>query len=341
MISVIASSVLICIYTAFGYLIPLFKNIPFIDYGALSSFFDIAGNMFGDAKMLADYFVFVFPIALGILFCGNAGSKYRFVCFLISAMIIVYSVLDFNIGTAVALAVSFAIILLVRNYRFIYLLVASSCVLVVAWSLFPSFFSNVVSAVIPDSTYDLAEYVAQVWNGTLAMIDDHFLTGIGLGATVWRTCFSRYALGTVSLAPHSHSLYLQIISTLGFFGFVSFIIAVVCVFRSAFSYQRRISAKHGEFKEKTDNQRTEKSIYRSYVSAKLGVAAPVTSLVAALVLGISDNIWYNYRLFFMFWLVSALAVSCSRCTDGWLAPERISDDMSGTTEADLTIYLDR
>ena len=42
---------------------------------------------------------------------------------------------------------------------------------------------------------------------------------------------------------------------------------------------------------------------------RLLVGAGMSSIAAALVMGLFDHIWYNYRVFFIFWVVVGLTVS--------------------------------
>ena len=44
----------------------------------------------------------------------------------------------------------------------------------------------------------------------------------------------------------------------------------------------------------------------------LVVAASLVSVTALLAMGMVDYVWYNYRIFFLFWVVMALGVACIR-----------------------------
>ena len=50
------------------------------------------------------------------------------------------------------------------------------------------------------------------------------------------------------------------------------------------------------------------------ISGKLIVSAALCSIAAALVFGLFDYTWYSYRIFFMFWVV--LAIACARVRVG-------------------------
>ena len=336
--SAVASAALISLYAAVGRLIPLVEGVPFIDYDALVSFFDVAGNMFGDARMLSDYFVFIFPLAVGYSMSSDMTSRHRLACFLVALLIIACTLLDFGIGAACALVLSLAFIMLVRNHRLIYLFVLIAAAAAAVTVLFPDTVSAIAAVIVPDESAFTFTYTGRVWDGARAMISDHFVSGIGLGNGAWSHFFPQYAVGTVSDAPHAHSLYLQILSTLGVFGLLTFVVAVLYLFSANFTYLCRLSSKSAQ-SGLIGNEQTERTLRRSYAATKSEAAAPLASVVGALVLGISDSIWYNYRLYFMFWLVFALAVSYARAGTAELDLSPCDCGDGGKNEAEITINL--
>lgn len=38
--------------------------------------------------------------------------------------------------------------------------------------------------------------------------------------------------------------------------------------------------------------------------------ASMIAVLALLIMGIFDYVWYNYRIFFLFWIVMAIGVAC-------------------------------
>ena len=68
------------------------------------------------------------------------------------------------------------------------------------------------------------------------------------------------------------------------------------------------------------------------------VAAGLSSVVAALTMGLFDHIWYNYRVFFLFWAVMGIAVATVRVGQTALERRNVGTVYDGTS-ADIDIFL--
>ena len=64
------------------------------------------------------------------------------------------------------------------------------------------------------------------------------------------------------------------------------------------------------------------------------IIAGLSSILGALTMGFADNIWYNYRVFIMFWIVVALTVALTKTNVRERESTRIIANM---TSADLEI----
>jgi O-antigen ligase len=119
------------------------------------------------------------------------------------------------------------------------------------------------------------------------MTADHWLAGVGVGESAFCTVYSRYALPGIESAMHAHSLYLQLLCSLGIVGLVVFAAVVLLWLRRALEYYRL-----GEWR-----------------APRLIVLGGVMGIVALLVMGLFDDVFYNYRIFFMFWTVMGLVTA--------------------------------
>ena len=120
------------------------------------------------------------------------------------------------------------------------------------------------------------------------MIKDYFWGGIGYGAESFSEIYPQYAYAGMESAAHSHSLFLQILLGVGIGGLVCFILILVFYTQKSFEY----------LKEPSD-----KLSFMRTVSA-------MTAVVALTIMGIFDYVWYNNRIFFLFWVVMAIGVAC-------------------------------
>lgn len=130
-------------------------------------------------------------------------------------------------------------------------------------------------------------YRIHLWRGVENMLDDYWLTGVGVGEKAFCTVYSGYALPGIESAMHSHSLYLHLLCGLGIVGLIVFLTMLLLWLRRALEYYR-----FGEWR-----------------NARLTVIGGVAGVAALLIMGLFDDIFYNYRIFFMFWAVMGLVMA--------------------------------
>ncbi|MBQ2708104.1 MAG: O-antigen ligase family protein, partial [Clostridia bacterium] len=132
-------------------------------------------------------------------------------------------------------------------------------------------------------------YRVNIWRGVGKMIGDYWQTGVGIGTDSFRCVYPLYSLSGIESAPHSHNLYLQILVEIGIVGLVIFLVLLFFWAQSCFTLHR-------------NEERREKLI----------PAALFCGLLAVLAQGMTDYIWYNYRVFLMFWLMLGLCAAARK-----------------------------
>ncbi len=135
-------------------------------------------------------------------------------------------------------------------------------------------------------------YRTGVWNAALEMIKDYWRGGIGIGEEAFTKVYRLYAFSGIENAPHSHNLYMQITIELGIVGLIAFAAVIFIWAQSAFTLHT--SERRGE---------------------KLYSNAVFCGIVAVLVQAVTDYIWYNYRVFLMFWLLIGLGTAIRKTLD--------------------------
>ncbi len=133
-------------------------------------------------------------------------------------------------------------------------------------------------------------YRVHIWLGTLRMIKDYWWTGVGVGEGAFNTIYPIYAYNA-TIAHHSHNLYLQIIVETGIGGLLTFITGMI------------ISLK---------------KILVGYIVGKKNMygilcAAIIAGILGCLLQGMFDYLWYNYRVFAIFWIFIGLGIASRRC----------------------------
>ena len=107
----------------------------------------------------------------------------------------------------------------------------------------------------------------------------------------------------------------------GIFGFILFAAVLICLFQSGFTL-----AKRGEDR-----------------TVRLIGCGALCGTLASLVQGMTDYVWYNYRVYFVFFALMGIGVAARRCGDYARARDEFPSSVS-PTGADLdfvpTIALD-
>lgn len=247
-------------------------------------------STFENPNMLGLYLILLLPMiaANGI---GEKNwwrkPKYLF-AFAVGAACLIYT---WARGAWLGFLFAAVVFLLMWHRRTMGVLLAGLLALPVAIPFLPE---SIVSrfASIGDLTDTSTNYRVYIWRGSTNMLKDYWLTGIGVGEQAFDKIYPYYSFAGIEKAPHAHNLFLQLFIEVGIFGFLVFAAMLICLFQSGFSL-----AKHGEDK-----------------AVRLIGCGALCGVLAALVQGMTDYVWYNYRVFFVFWLMIGI-VSAARRID--------------------------
>jgi O-antigen ligase len=116
------------------------------------------------------------------------------------------------------------------------------------------------------------------------MLSDYWMTGIGVGEAAFTQIYPLYSYIGIESTVHSHNIFLQIAIELGAAALIIFVFLMFLVIQKGFWSLKNTSDAW----------------------IKLFTSAAISGLVAALIHGMVDYIWYNCRVFFVFWVVVAL-----------------------------------
>ena len=134
-------------------------------------------------------------------------------------------------------------------------------------------------------------YRVFIWLGTLLMLRDFWLGGIGLGEKTFRTIYPYYSYVGIT-APHSHNLYLQLVVESGIAGLLMFAAVMVIFFKDCINAGNR-SRKAGAV---------------SYALA--------AGVLGFLVQSMFDYTFYNYRVMGIFFMVLAFGAAVKNIAGG-------------------------
>jgi O-antigen ligase len=245
--------------------------------GRVTSFFD-------NPNVLGEYIILLFPLLL-VLLLNMRGFKKRFLLVLAIAISSLCLVWTWSRGAWVGFIVGITLFFLIYSRKTLAVLLAVGASLPFIGYFLPSdivgrFMS--IGNMSDSSTY----YRVFTWRGVLRMLKEVWLSGIGVGQTAFEQYYPLFAYAGTEASPHAHNLAMQIISDSGIFGFVTFIIIIFLFLQNGFEFIKKNPGKE-----------------------RLTVAAGIAGVVSFLVMGMFDYVWYNYRVFFLFWIIIALTVS--------------------------------
>ena len=132
-------------------------------------------------------------------------------------------------------------------------------------------------------------YRVFIWMGTLAMLKDYWLCGIGPGADAFNRVYPAYSYNGIA-APHSHNLFLQIVCDAGIAALGVFLLVLFVYFRT----MARALSREKDW--------TSRIFQIAFTAGVLGF----------LVQAMTDYSFYNYRVMFLFWSYLALGGLCAR-----------------------------
>lgn len=252
-------------------------------------------EMFEDIKMriystlenpnvLGEYILLVLPIAVSLMWTGKSALS-RIVYALFSAVMFVALILTFSRGCWVGIMFAAAVfVTLVAGKLWGLALVA----LPIVPAVLPDSIINRFTS-IGDMRDSSTSYRVYIWMGTLLMLKDFWISGIGLGTEAFTQVYPFYSYSAI-VAPHSHNMFLQIIVESGAVGIIVFLLMILILMKNTV----------------VGCTKSGKGAPISTIS--VGIAA---GQIGFLVQGMFDNCFYNYRVFMIFWCTVALAACAS------------------------------
>lgn len=250
-------------------------------------FSDIKGRVvstFENPNVLAEYLIMVIPLMLALFIAGK-GSRTKVGAGL--ALILTGGCLIYTWSRGAWLGIIIGLLIFFLMYSKNTLSVLLFGVLGIPFLPF----------VLPDSIIErflsignLADsstsYRVSIWRGVLDMLGDFWQSGIGIGIGPFSSVYPLYSLAGSETALHSHNLYLQMTVELGIVGLAVFLILMFVNIQGVFEFH------------KTEVR-----------CEKLYSAALACGILSVLAQGMTDYIWYNYRVFLMFWLLIGLGAA--------------------------------
>ena len=269
---------------AFGFA----EGSTWIDQDMFSDIQTRVVSTFENPNVLGEYLLLLIPIGLAFVWAAPKTGN-RLLHLVITGALALCMIYTYSRGCWIGLLVAFFLFFVFYDRRFIWVGVA---LLLVAPMFLPA---TVIErfASVGNTTDTSTSYRVYIWMGTLKMLKDYWLCGIGVGSEAFNMIYPYYSYSSI-VAPHSHNLYLQIIAENGILGILAFLSIVVVYYRTVIS----------------SIVQTKERLLNGFV---IGLAA---GLFGYLVQGMFDNVWYNYRVFLLFFVILGLTMCCVTAAKG-------------------------
>lgn len=233
-------------------------------------------------NVLGEYLILLIPLAVGcLLWAKQPGAKGMYL--LMNLAMFGCLMYTWSRGAWVGVVLALGFFLIQKDRRWLILCVAA---LLLMPSVLPASVLHRLTS-IGNMNDTSTAYRVSVWQGSLRIIRDYWVSGIGLGPDAFLKVYPGYALNGAEFALHSHNFYLQWIVDMGVGGLVIYIGLIL----TAFSCILRV--------------REENTLQ------KVGVLAMSGGLLGYLFHGMAENLWYNYRMVLVFWIYLAFISSAA------------------------------
>ena len=261
-----------------------YQSAAWVDNDMFSSITFRAAATLDNPNMLGQYLILAIPLGGAKLLSAKSwsGRAFWFCC---CALMCVCMLLTFSRGAWLGLLFAGAVFVVLLNPRLMLLIPVA---LAAMWFVLPETVTARFASIgnLSDAS---TSYRVYIWMGTVAMLKNYWLCGIGPGAEAFNMVYPAYSYSGI-VAPHSHNLFLQIVCDAGIAALAVFVILLFVYFRMM------CSAVSGE---------------RDW-SSRVHQVAFTSGVFGFMVQAMTDYSFYNYRVLFLFWAYLALGALCAR-----------------------------
>jgi O-antigen ligase len=270
---IIGASFIVAIYGFYQYIIGIPMESGWVD--PKSNISIRVFSTFENPNLFAEYLVLVIPITIAKLV--NSDLKYKIIYFIALIAQLVVLALTFSRGGWLGLIVSLGLfVLLIRKDLIVKL---------IPIGLISIFFIPNSIVMRMKSIGDLSDssnyYRFQIWEKSINIIKDFFVTGVGLGFESFRTISNLYIKDFTPF--HAHNTYLELAIEIGVVGLFIFLLLIII---SLFDVKNQM-----------------------YNSNKVYTVALISAVVGLFIHGIAEHVLYNPKVIFQFWMILGLLIT--------------------------------
>ncbi len=245
-------------------------------------------SFFNNPNVLGEFLVLTIPVALALIW-NKVKDMHRVLFSLILIFMLACMIFTWSRGAWLGMLIAVALYLLMSDKRWMF--AGILLLFLVPVGLYVTGNSAIIERFMSiGNTADTSTaYRVSIWQASLGMIKDFWIGGIGIGSDSYTTIYPSYALPGARFALHSHNLYLQFLVETGLFGIVSLFCVLFGFLKTVFATSVVRKIKESDI-------------------AKILIALG-TGFVGFMFQGLTDYVWYNYKILMIFWIVIALGIS--------------------------------
>ena len=254
-------------------------------------FSEIAGRVVStleNPNVLAEYLILIIPFMIVSVFIAkNIYKRIPYmVYFAFTALCLVYT---WSRGSWLGFIFACLILFVIINKKTILVYLGLAFLVPFSPLILPETVIQRFTSIgnIMDSS---TSYRVSIWQAAIGMIGDYLIAGIGIGKESFKLVYPGYSLAGIENAPHSHSLYLQVCVELGAAGFLALVLILFFFVQQCFTAIKKSNEKY----------------------LKFFAAAGMCSVLGFMLNGFTDYVWYNYRVYLMFWIIISITAAICR-----------------------------
>ena len=241
-------------------------------------------STFGNPNIFGFYLLLAIPLsAAGAVIFRSAWL--RLSCLGLGAVLLANLLLTYSRGSYLALALSAGVIVMLMEKRLLALFLPALA------GLFLVLPHPVVARLQSVLNFeDLStSFRFSIWEGSVRLVRDFWMTGVGQGSQAFSSVYSFYALAATPTL-HAHNLYLQLAAELGVPGLLVFLGLMACYFREMADFHRRAAGPGARF------------LAAVFIAAPLGV----------LFQGLVDHVFFGFGFMFAFYSFLGIGLLSAR-----------------------------
>ncbi|MBR4934580.1 MAG: O-antigen ligase family protein, partial [Anaerotignum sp.] len=276
----VSMGALIALYAVYQYIVGVEMDAAWVD----SNNFDIttrAYATFTNPNVLGEYLILTGSLAAGLMWKMRnwVGKLYYTACF---GLICLGLVATGSRGAMLGLMFSAGMFVLLSEKRLIPLGIVM--LMLMPFILPASLWARLASSITMNDSSSL--YRMSIYSASIDIIQHYWQTGIGIGA--FNEIYPLFSLEAAN-AYHSHNLFLQEFIELGIVGFSILVLLFIFFFQKLYSAMRVVPKR-----------------FKFLLGAVFG------GFAGLLLQGITDHLWFDYKIVLFFWCFIGLGMAAVR-----------------------------